>query len=155
MIISPMGLHGANQRVANTMLALLWFGTTLAGFRAIRQRRFADHRQWMLRSAALAFSIVAFRFWMLVVFAVVVPETFTGGEVDPAALDQAIGLTSWVSWVVNLLIAEWWLHRRPGIPARSQRRSSRITTRGNPPETERVSAALVKPASSKSLRVPT
>ena len=36
-----------------------------------------------------------------------------------------------------------------------QRRSSRITTRGNPPETEVVSAALVKPASSKSLRVPT
>ena len=61
MIISPMGLYGPNQRVANTMLALLWFGTTLAGFRAIRQRRIADHRQWMLRSFALCFSIVAFR----------------------------------------------------------------------------------------------
>ena len=33
--------------------------------------------------------------------------------------------------------------------------SNRITTRGNPPETALVSAALVKPASSKSLRVPT
>jgi hypothetical protein len=42
----------------------------------------------------------------------------------------------------------------PGI-RRDQRRSSRMTTRGNPPETERVAAALVKPASSKSLRVPT
>jgi uncharacterized membrane protein YozB (DUF420 family) len=114
MIISPMGLNGANQRVANTMLALLWFGTTLAGYRAIRQRRFADHRRWMLRSVALAFSIVAFRFWMIAIFAVVVPEVFTGGDVDTAALDQAIGLTSWVSWVINLLIAEWWLHRRPG-----------------------------------------
>jgi uncharacterized membrane protein len=160
MIISPMGLHGANQRVANTMLALLWFATTLAGFRAIRQRRFADHRQWMLRSVALAFSIVAFRFWMPVAFAVFVPGIYTGAEVDPAALDQAIGLTSWMSWIVNLLIIEWWLHRRR-ISDRSmgsergQPSSSRITTRGNPPETERVSAALVKPASSKSLRVPT
>ena len=36
-----------------------------------------------------------------------------------------------------------------------QRRSSRISTRGKPPATELVSAALVKPASSKSLRVPT
>jgi hypothetical protein len=36
-----------------------------------------------------------------------------------------------------------------------QRRSRRITMRGKPPETESVSAALVKPASSKSLRVPT
>jgi uncharacterized membrane protein YozB (DUF420 family) len=117
MIISPMGLHGANQRVANTLLALLWFGTTLAGFRAIRQRRCADHRRWMLRSVALAFSIVAFRVWMFVIFAVFVPEIYTGGEVDPAALDQAIGLTSWVSWVVNLLIVEWWLRRLPGISA--------------------------------------
>jgi uncharacterized membrane protein YozB (DUF420 family) len=166
MIISPMGLHGANQRVANTMLALLWFGTTLAGFRAIRQRRFDDHQQWMLRSVALAFSIVAFRVWMFIAFAVFVPEIYTGAEVDPAALNQAIGVTSWVSWVVNLLIVEWWLHRRPGVTAGSasdelpgtasgQRSSSRITTRGNPPETERVSAALVKPAPSKSLRVPT
>ena len=64
MIISPMGLHGANQRLANTMVAVLWFGTTLAGCRPIRQRRFADHRQWMLRSVALAYSIVAFRLWM-------------------------------------------------------------------------------------------
>ena len=117
MIISPMGLNGANQRVANTMLALLWFGTTLAGFRAIRQRRFADHRQWMLRSFALAFSIVAFRVWMLIAFAVFVPEIFTGAEVDPADLSQAVGVTSWVSWVVNLLIVEWWLHRRPSISA--------------------------------------
>jgi uncharacterized membrane protein len=117
MIISPMGLYGANQRVANTMLALLWFGTTLAGFRAVRQRRFADHRQRMLRSIALAFSIVAFRVWMLITFAIFVPEIFTGADVDPADVSQAVGVTSWVSWVVNLLIVEWWLHRRPRISA--------------------------------------
>jgi uncharacterized membrane protein YozB (DUF420 family) len=157
MIISPMGLYGANQRVANTMLALLWFGTTLAGFRAIRQRRFADHRQWMLRSFALAFSIVAFRVWMLIAFAVMVPEIYTGAEVDPADVGQAVGVTSWMSWVINLLIIEWWLHhRRTSMGGEvGQPSSNRITMRGNPPETERVSAALVKPASSKSLRVPT
>lgn len=150
MIISPMGLHGANQRVGSTMLAVLWFGTTLAGFRAIRQRRYADHRAWMLRSVALAFSIVANRLWLMIAFAVFVPKIFTGAEGDPAAVGQAVGVAVWMSWVVNLLIIEWWLHRRPG-----HRRSSRITTRGNPPETAFVSAALTKPASSKSLRVPT
>jgi uncharacterized membrane protein YozB (DUF420 family) len=157
MIISPMGLYGANQRVANTMLALLWFGTTLAGFRAIRQRRYADHRQWMLRSFALAFSIVAFRIWMLIAFTVLVPEIYTGAEVDSADVGQAVGVTSWMSWVINLLIVEWWLHRRRTSMGSEvgQLSSNRITTRGNPPETELVSAALVKPASSKSLRVPT
>jgi uncharacterized membrane protein YozB (DUF420 family) len=122
MIISPMGLHGANQRVANTMLAVLWFGTTLAGFRAIRRRRFADHRQWMLRSVALALSIVAYRVWLMIAFAVFVPGIYMGAEVDPAALDEAIGLTSWVSWVVNLVIVEWWLHRRPAVAAEEFRR---------------------------------
>jgi hypothetical protein len=120
----------------------------------------------MLRSVALAFSIVAFRVWMFIAFAVFVPEVDTRAEVDPVALNQAIGVTSWVSWVVNLLIVEWRLHRRryhgiepPGDElsgnASGQRSSSRITTRGNPPETDWVSAALVNPASSKSLRVPT
>lgn len=40
--------------------------------------------------------------------------------------------------------------RRP-----AQERASRISTRGNPPETESVSAAFVKPARSKTARVPT
>lgn len=160
MIIAPMAQFGANQRVANTLLAVLWFGTTLAGFRAIRQRRYADHRQWMLRSVALAFSIIANRVWLPIAFAVFVPEIYTGAEVDPVALGQAIGVASWMSWVVNLLIVEWWLHRRRPSDASigrelGQPSANRIRTRGNPPETALVSAALAKPASSKSLRVPT
>ena len=125
MIIAPMGLHGANQQAANTMLAALWFGTTLAGFRAIRQRRFADHRRWMLRSFALSFSIVANRIWLLVAFAIFVPEIYTGAEVDPVAMDQAIGVSAWISWVANLLIVEWWLHRHPA-PLASAKRSRQL-----------------------------
>jgi hypothetical protein len=53
----------------------------------------------MLRSFALVFSIVAFRVWMLIAFAVFVPEIYTGAEVDPADVSQAVGVTSWVSWV--------------------------------------------------------
>lgn len=71
----------------------------------------------MLRSFALAFSIVAFRVWMLIGFAVFVPEIYTGAEVDPADVSQAVGVTSWVSWVVNLLIVERWLYRHPSISA--------------------------------------
>ena len=43
----------------------------------------------------------------------------------------------------------------PSGPPTSQRRFRRMITLGNPPETESVSAALVKPALSKSVRVPT
>jgi uncharacterized membrane protein YozB (DUF420 family) len=113
MILAPMTVNGTNAQVANTILAVLWFGTTLAGFRAVRQGRYLDHRRWMLRSFALTFSIVANRLWLVVLFAVFVPEVFTGAEVDTAALQQAVGVSTWISWVVNLLIVQWWLDRRP------------------------------------------
>ena len=67
----------------------------------------------MLRSFALSFSIVANRLWLMILFAVFVPEIFLGAEVDPAALEQAIGVSTWISWVVNLLIVQWWLDRHP------------------------------------------
>ena len=47
------------------------------------------------------------------------------------------------------------VHRERADARADQRRSSRINTRGNPADNERVSAALTKPASSISLRVPT
>jgi uncharacterized membrane protein YozB (DUF420 family) len=59
LTITGFGIWGANQRTANTLLAVLWLVTTVAGYRAARRRRFAEHREWMVRSTALAFSIVA------------------------------------------------------------------------------------------------
>jgi hypothetical protein len=99
--------------------------TTLAGFRAIRQRRYADHRRWMLRSVALSFSIVANRVWVVILFAVFVPDIYTGAAADPVAMDQAVGVSTWISWVVNLLIVQWWLDRysRPWAGERGYRSS--------------------------------
>jgi uncharacterized membrane protein YozB (DUF420 family) len=113
MVVAPMTVNGTNAQVANTILAVLWFGTTLAGFRAVRQGRYLDHRRWMLRSFALSFSIIANRLWLVALFAVFVPEIFTGAEVDTADLQQAVGVSTWISWVVNLLVVQWWLDRHP------------------------------------------
>ena len=121
LAIAPMTMHGPNQRVANTIFAVLWIGSTLAGWRAIRQRRYADHRRWMLRSVALAFSIVTNRVWLFAAFAVVVPEIYAGAEPDPVALDQAIGVASWLSWLVNLALVEWWLRRAARRVERARR----------------------------------
>ncbi len=126
LTITPLGVWGPNQQVANTMLALLWLATTIFGYRATRARRYAEHREWMIRSFALAFSIVANRVWSVICILVFAPEVMTADAppVDSAQLAQAIGVATWLSWVVNLLIAEWWLHRtrhrrraRVAIPA--------------------------------------
>ena len=64
----------------------------------------------MLRSFALVFSIVAFQSLDFDRSSQsLCRKSITGAEVDPADLSQAVGVTSWVSWVVNLLIVEWWL----------------------------------------------
>ena len=90
MIISPMGLMAPISASRTPCLRCCGSGQRWPAFRAIRQRRFADHRQWMLRSVALAFSIVAFRVWMFIAFAVFVPGIYTGAEVDPAALNRRL-----------------------------------------------------------------
>lgn len=133
----PMGLAalvtaqfpavGVNQQVANTFLGVLFLGTTVAGYLAARQRRFADHREWMLRSYALAFSIVTNRLWGFVLMMIFVPDVFTDASIrmDSPEVAGASSASAWVSWIVNLLLVEWWIRRsdpRRGKPAvRAQR----------------------------------
>jgi uncharacterized membrane protein len=110
--VAPFTVSGGpSSHVANTMLAVLWLGTSVAGYRAARGRRFAEHREWMVRSVALAFSIVASRVWSVVCIVAFAPSVLSGGPVDPDELAQAVSAATWLSWVVNLLVAEWWLHR--------------------------------------------
>ncbi len=110
--VAPFTVSGGpTGQVANSLLALLWLATAVAGYRAARARRYAEHREWMIRSVALAFSIVANRPWSIICIAVFAPGAITGGPVDPVALSHAAGVSAWLSWVVNLLVVEYWLHR--------------------------------------------
>lgn len=104
LTFSTVTYWGPNQQAANTLLAVLWIGTTVAGYRTARQRRFGEHRKWMVRSFALCFSIILNRPWTIMVMAIVQPA-------DEAAAAQAAGVGAWLSWVVNLLVVEWWLTR--------------------------------------------
>lgn len=115
LVTSQFPSAGAGQQAANTLLSVLFLTFTLLGYRAVRQRRFGDHREWMIRSTALAFSIVANRFWIPVLLAIYLPEALSDPSIgvdDPAL--QGVAITSaWISWVANLLFAEWWIHRSP------------------------------------------
>ena len=103
--VAPVSSTGPVSAVGNTVLAVLWLATSVAGYWAARAHRYADHRRWMLRSVALTFSIVLNRAW-LVAFALL----FSPFVDDEAALwPAAAGASVWASWVVNLLIVEWWV----------------------------------------------
>ncbi len=59
----------------------LWF--TINGFMAARQRRFADHRRHMVRSATVALSTIANRIWTPMLFITLQPlqdSVFGGNE---------------------------------------------------------------------------
>ncbi|MEV0679827.1 DUF2306 domain-containing protein [Actinosynnema sp. NPDC050436] len=107
--VSPFG--PVNQ-VGNVLMGLLWLGTTVAGYRMARQKRYADHRRWMVRSTALTLSIITNRFWAVglgLTLPAQLDTTFGGSEV---ALVQAIaGTSAWMGWVLPFLAVEWWLDR--------------------------------------------
>jgi len=111
--VAPVSSTGFVSSVGNTALGVLWLVTGVAGWRAARARRFADHRMWMIRSVALTFSIILNRFWIVVyvVLLSVVDPT------DPELIPHAAAASVWTSWVVNLLVAEWWFGRRRVSPA--------------------------------------
>ncbi|GAB1510338.1 DUF2306 domain-containing protein [Actinophytocola sp. KF-1] len=89
------------------LLSTLWLSTTLLGFRTGRQRRYPEHRRWMIRSFALGIAILWTRPTFTVAFAV------PGWAGDLAVLQTVVG---WAPWLLNLAIAEWWLYRTARRP---------------------------------------
>lgn len=112
LTIGAVSPFGPTLRVSNVLLAALWLAVTITGFRKARQRRFVEHRRWMVRSFALTMSIVTNRVWAVVAFIVLMPQlstTFGGSET--MMVQTVAGLAGWLGWVTTLLFAEWWLER--------------------------------------------
>lgn len=86
-------------RIVLALLAILWFGTTTMALRRVRQGQIAAHREWMIRSVALSFFFVTFSIW--------VPGLAQSGLPEAISYPLAIFL----SWSLNLLVAEGWIRR--------------------------------------------
>ena len=100
---------GPIARAGFGLLAIVWIGINANAFRLALAGRYAEHREWMIRSFVLTFGAVTLRIYL------------------PAA--QAMGIEfmtayraiSWLAWVPNLLLAELYLRwpagRRPATAA--------------------------------------
>ena len=109
LTVAPFGEMGPVQQAGNTALGVLWLVTGVLGYRAARRRRYAQHRAWMVRSVALTWSVVANRVWSPICLAVYAPGALSGADGAPTVIAQAVGVSVWASWVLNLIVAEWWL----------------------------------------------
>lgn len=82
------------------LLAVLWLVTTALGWRTAMERRFDEHRRWMIRSWALTLAAVTLRIYIPLSMLV------------PAPMEDSYRAIAWLCWVPNILIAEAWLRRR-------------------------------------------
>lgn len=100
LVLAPGSSAGPIASVGFGSLAVLWIAANLLGWRAARQRRFADHRRWMIRSWALTLAAVTLRLYLPLVMILDLPFL---------PWYRAI---SFLAWVPNLIAAELWLRRR-------------------------------------------
>jgi len=119
---------GFSGKMGNITLAVVWLAVTFMGFRMARKRRYAEHRRWMIRSFALCTSIVVNRLWVIGLIIGLSPflQSRFGGDLD-ALIRSAVEAAIWLSWIVNLLIAEWWIERRRALPRGEQARPQPVT----------------------------
>lgn len=85
------------------LLAVLWLGVTARAVRLAILRRIAEHRIWMIRSAALTFAAVTLRLQLPVL------EMTLGFE-------TGYPIVAWSCWVPNLIVAEWLVRRKRAQP---------------------------------------
>jgi hypothetical protein len=78
------------------ILSILWLGTTFLAYYYVRKKDYEKHGKWMVRSYALTLSAVSLRLYSYLfdVFHL---------RMDP--IDLYI-LLSWLSWTLNLIVAE-------------------------------------------------
>ena len=91
---------------AFALLAVLSAAFTWLGYRAAVERRFGDHREWMLRSYALTSAAITLRL-MLPTAVFVLDQEF----------DQAYRVIAWLSWTTNLALVEYHIRRSRGSTA--------------------------------------
>jgi uncharacterized membrane protein len=120
LFIAPGIQGGLVGAVGISLLAVLWLWTGLMAYRAIRAGRVVEHREWMIRNFALTFAAVTLRLWLGVLIALLSPikEASFNGDFN-LLFTEAYRVVMWLSWVPNLLVAEYLIvQRRAGLMLR-------------------------------------
>lgn len=84
---------GIVVRSATGTLAAAWLAASFMAYRAIRNRRFDVHREWMVRSYVLTWTFVFCR----------MVQASPGVTADS---DATIGAIIWLTWVVPMIVCE-------------------------------------------------
>jgi uncharacterized membrane protein len=89
-----------SARVAVSFASLLFLICLATGYVRIRQRRIAQHREWMIRTLAIGLGISTFR---VILPLLMVPPL---GATFPEAWNTVI----WLAFAINIITAEVWIN---------------------------------------------
>jgi uncharacterized membrane protein len=92
---------GFYSKIAFVTLSVLWFYFTLKAFLAIKKHKINEHKAFMLRSFALAFSAITLRLWKVILVYLF----------QPAPMD-VYQIIAWLGWIPNLLLIEYFILNR-------------------------------------------
>jgi uncharacterized membrane protein YozB (DUF420 family) len=129
MLIAPFSEFGANAKISSFIWAILWSSFTVLGYVMARRRKFAQHREWMLRSFVLVYGIAFYRALHILLVLIMTPwlDTVYGGDLE-AMSSEISAASDFLSWVLPLLFVEWWLkYHKPRQRNRPARPSSEKT----------------------------
>ena len=119
--MAPLGI---SNQAALTVLDVLWMISAVAGYRAARQRKFADHRKWMIRNYGLTFASIASRFWTPIIAVSMTPELggvpYQGDQNGIAAIHDVASGSAWLGLMVTVVVVECYIQRRYGVPKPKQ-----------------------------------
>lgn len=95
---------GFSTQLCFVLLSGLWGVSTVCALYFAIQKQWLKHRNWMIRSFALALSALSLRTWKLALYQL---QPFWDW-LTPIHIYQ---LESWLGWTVNLIIAELIIYR--------------------------------------------
>jgi len=107
-IAGPSGLimacyaNGTNvSKTSFVLLSLLWILCTTIAIIKVLKKDFIEHEKWMIRSYSLTLSAITLR-----LLAFILPKFIH------LTAHTEYALIAWLSWTINLLIAEWIIYSK-------------------------------------------
>lgn len=105
--------NGTLTRYGTLVPAVGFLVCAALGWTAARERRYGDHRDWMVRTCALAFFALTTRLLVPLLLLVQAPwmGSHYGGDVQ-RAVEASIPVGQWLGWVLDLAVAEFVIRQR-------------------------------------------
>jgi len=103
LVMSPqMAIGGPNESAATMLFAIVFLVSLIKAYVHARKRRFALHREWMIRAFAVGFAVATIRPIVGIFFAT---SRFT--HLTP---HDFFGTAFWLGFTIQFMIAEIWIN---------------------------------------------